>query len=263
MSLVEVKNLRKIFKDKKLGEIVAVNDISFSFEGGEVFGLLGPNGAGKTTLLRMLSTILSPSGGSAIIGGYDIRENPLEVRSQIGFLTGNTGLYGRLTAYEMLWYIGSLYGMKKEKLKRRCEEVSELLDMKDFLHRKCNHLSTGQKQRVSIGRTIIHDPPVLFLDEPTLGLDVMTSRTIISFIRKAREEGKGILLSTHEMNLVEKLADHISLVHMGKVIASGTLEELQTKTECEYLDDVFLSLIEQEKINEIALYTKNNEFNLS
>jgi len=178
MSLVEVKNLKKTFKDRKCGFIDAVSDISFSFEAGEVFGFLGPNGAGKTTLLRMLSTILSPTDGTATIGGYDIRENPLEVRSRIGFLTGNTGLYSRLTAVEMLYYIGSLYGMNKEALKRRCDEVSELLDMEAFLHRKCGQLSTGQRQRISIARTIIHDPPVLFLDEPTLGLDVMTSRTI-------------------------------------------------------------------------------------
>jgi sodium transport system ATP-binding protein len=260
MSLVEVKNLKKTFKDKKLGFIDAVSDISFSFEAGEVFGLLGPNGAGKTTLLRMLSTILSPTEGTATIGGYDIRENPLEVRSQIGFLTGNTGLYSRLTAVEMLYYIGSLYGMDKETLITRCDDVSELLDMKSFLHRKCGQLSTGQKQRISIARTIIHDPPVLFLDEPTLGLDVMTGRTIISFIKKAREQGKGILLSTHEMEIVEKLADKICLIHMGHVIASGTLEELMEKTGEKYLDDVFLSLIEEDndKINEMALQSENN-----
>lgn len=246
MSLVEVKNIKKVFKDRKSGIINAVSDISFNCEEGQIFGLLGPNGAGKTTLLRMLSTIVTPTEGTATICNYDIIQNPLEVRANIGFLTGNTGLYGRLTAYEMLNYIGNLYGMDKESLEKRCNEVSNILNMKDFLHRKCGQLSTGQKQRVSIGRTIIHNPSVLFLDEPTLGLDVMTGRAIISFIKMAKEEGKSVLLSTHQMDIVEKLADKIALIHNGKIIISGTLEELQMETSKKQLDDIFLSFIEKE-----------------
>jgi ABC-type Na+ transport system ATPase subunit NatA len=141
--------------------------------------------------------------------------------------------------------------MEKETLEKRCEEITELLNMKEFLHRKCGQLSTGQKQRVSIGRTIIHNPSVLFLDEPTLGLDIMTGRSITSFIRMAKEEGKSILLSTHQMDIVEKLADRIALIHRGKIITSGTLEELQRETSKKQLDDIFLSFIEKETNIEI------------
>ena len=198
----------------------------------------------------MISTILTPTEGTAIIAGYDIIKNPLEVRAHIGFLTGNTGLYGRLTSYEMLKYIGSLYGMTNSLFEERCNEITRILDMDSFLHRKCEKLSTGQKQRVSIARTIIHDPPVLLLDEPTLGLDVMTGRTIISFISEAKRQGKSIILSTHQMDIVEKLADSISLIHLGKIIASGTLNDLQGLTGEKHLDDIFLNLIDKEKIKE-------------
>jgi len=250
MSIVEIKNLRKYYNDRKLGKIEAVAGVSFNCEEGQVFGLLGPNGAGKTTLLRMVSTILTPTEGTAEIAGYDIVKEPLKVRASIGFLTGNTGLYGRLTAYEMLYYIGSLYGMDKSILKKRCSEISEMLDMESFLHRKCSNLSTGQKQRVSIARTMVHDPPVLLLDEPTLGLDVMTGRTIITFISQAKSQGKCIILSTHQMDIVEKLADRISLIHLGKIIASGSLADLRGMSGQEHLGDVFLHLIDQEKTKE-------------
>lgn len=251
MSTVEIKNLKKNYKDRKSGLIEAVKGISFNCEKGEVFGLLGPNGAGKTTLLRMLSTIITPTEGTASVAGFDIIKEPLQVRASIGFLTGNTGLYGRLTAYEMLTYIGSLYDMDKKTLAARCEEISGVLDMGSFLHRKCDKLSTGQKQRVSIARTIIHNPEVLLLDEPTLGLDVMTGRTIISFIQNAKSSGKCIILCSHQMDIVEKLADQIALIHLGKIIASGTLEELKTRTGETYLDEIFLNLIDQEETKEI------------
>lgn len=241
--MISVQNLSKTFVDKKRGEVRAVEEVSFECHPGEIFGLLGPNGAGKTTTLRMLATILSPTSGTATIAGYDIRKNPEAVRAHIGFLTGSAALYERLTAREMVAYFGALYGIPQAEVNRRIETIFTELDMNSFAEARCDKLSTGQKQRVSIARTILHDPPVLFFDEPTNGLDVITARHIIRFISNCRKRGKTVVFSTHIMSEVEALCDRIAIIYEGKVAAIGTLEELRAKSGKQVFEQVFLKLI--------------------
>ena len=244
--MIEVCELAKTFQDKKRGMVRAVDGVSFSCQPGEVFGLLGPNGAGKTTLLRMLATILQPTSGSATIAGFDLRTHPQEVRQNIGFLSGSAALYERMTAREMVAYFGSLYGLSTEEVNRRIVKVFAQLDMNEFSDRRCDKLSTGQKQRVSIARTILHQPQVLFFDEPTNGLDVIASRSITRFIRGCRDEGRTVLFSTHIMSEVEALCDRIAVIYDGKIAAIGTLEELRASTGKQAFEHVFLALIGEE-----------------
>ncbi len=241
--MIEAKHLCKSFKDPKQGQVQAVKDISFECKPGEIFGLLGPNGAGKTTLLRMLSTILQPTSGTATIAGFDVVKHPEEVRRNIGFLSNSTALYERMTAREMVDYFGKLYGLSKVEIKERSEEIYADLEMEDFLDRRCDKLSTGQKQRVSIARTILHRPPVLFFDEPTNGLDVLTARAIKQFIRRSRDEGRTVVFSTHIMSEVEALCERIAIIYNGGLIALGTLQELRELSGKEAFEEVFLSLI--------------------
>ena len=220
-----------------------MKDISFECKPGEIFGLLGPNGAGKTTLLRMLSTILQPTSGTATVAGFDVIKHPEEVRRNIGFLSNSTALYERMTAREMVDYFGKLYGLSSAEIKERSEEIYADLEMEDFLDRRCDKLSTGQKQRVSIARTILHKPPVLFFDEPTNGLDVLTARAIKQFIRRSRDEGRTVVFSTHIMSEVEALCERIAIIYNGGLIALGTLQELRELSGKEAFEEVFLSLI--------------------
>ncbi len=241
--MIEAKHLSKSFKDPKQGQVEAVKDISFECKPGEIFGLLGPNGAGKTTLLRMLSTILQPTNGTATVAGFDVIKHPEEVRRNIGFLSNSTALYERMTAREMVDYFGKLYGLSSAEIKERSEEIYADLEMEDFLDRRCDKLSTGQKQRVSIARTILHRPPVLFFDEPTNGLDVLTARAIKQFIRRSRDEGRTVVFSTHIMSEVEALCERIAIIYNGGLIALGTLQELRELSGKEAFEEVFLSLI--------------------
>lgn len=241
--MIEVSHLCKAFKDPKRGQITAVDDVSFSCKPGEIFGLLGPNGAGKTTLLRMLATILQPTSGSASIAGFDVAKSPEEVRKNIGYLSNSTALYERMTAREMVSYFGALYGLSSLEIETRSKEIFAELEMGEFLDRRCDKLSTGQKQRVSIARTILHRPPVLFFDEPTNGLDVLTARTIKQFIRRCRDEGRTVVFSTHIMSEVEALCERIAVIYEGKVVALGTLEELRAQTGKTAFEEVFLELI--------------------
>lgn len=241
--MIEAKSLTKIFKDKKRGEIRAVDDISFICKEGEVFGLLGPNGAGKTTTLRMLSTAIKPSSGTAIIEGADVVKDPQRVRNVIGFLSGNTGLYGRLTAREMVEYFGKLYGMDKREIQSRTEKIFNLLDMHEFANSRNEKLSTGMKQKVSIARSVLHDPPVMIFDEPTSGLDVMSSRTIVQFIRQCRDEGKCVIFSTHIMSEAMRLCDRIAIIHKGKIYYDGTIPEILKQTGQNNLEDAFIKMI--------------------
>lgn len=248
--MVTADGLSKIFTDRKRGAVLALDEVSFEARPGEVFGILGVNGAGKTTLLRILGTILFPSVGDATVAGYNIRTQPQEVRQHIGYLTGSTALYGRLSAREMLYYFGALYGMSGDALRRRVDELVETLQMQDFIDGRCDRLSTGQKQRVSIARSIIHSPPVMFMDEPTAGLDVVTSRTIMQFIEESRQRGHTVLFSTHIMSEAERLCDRIAVIHRGRIVTVGTLEELRSRTGERALELVFLHLI-GEKENEV------------
>jgi len=241
--LVQASGLVKQFHDRKRGVVEAVRGITFEALAGEIFGLLGPNGAGKTTTLRMLATILAPTAGSAVIAGCDVRSDPDGARRALGFLSGDTGLYGRLTAGEMITYFGRLYGLDDSRLKHRVRELRARLDMDDFWSRRCAKLSTGQKQKVSIARTVVHDPPVLILDEPTAGLDVLASRNIVNFIGEARTEGKCIILSTHDMGEAERLCDRVGIIHNGELAAVGSKGELFERYRARDLEVVFLRAI--------------------
>ena len=245
--MIVASGLSKQFTDRKRGTIDAVSGVSFECRPGEVFGLLGPNGAGKTTLPRMLSTILEPTSGSARVAGFDIRSESQQVRASIGFLSGSTALYERLTAREMVTYFGALYGLSTEETKLRIDEIFSDLDMHDFADGRCDKLSTGQKQRVSIARSIIHRPQVLFFDEPTNGLDIITARTIIRFIKRCRDEGRTVIFSTHIMSEVEALCDRIAIIYQGKLAAIGTLEEMRAQTGKQAFENVFLSLIGEDE----------------
>lgn len=241
--MIEVIDLCKTFQDKKRGEVRAVDRVSFQCHPGEIFGLLGPNGAGKTTTLRMLATILQPTSGAARIQGFDIARQGEDVRRNIGFLSGSTALYERMTAREMVLYFGELYGLSRPEINARIEEIFSELDINSFADSRCDKLSTGQKQRVSIARTILHCPPVLFFDEPTNGLDILSARTITRFIRRCRDAGQTVVFSTHIMSEVEALCDRIAIVYAGKIAAIGTLEELRQQTRKQAFEHVFLSLI--------------------
>jgi len=244
--LLKAINLEKTFQDRKKGKIKAVRDVSFEAFGGEIFGLLGPNGAGKTTAMRMLATILTPIAGTAEVNGFDIVQKPDSVRKSLGFLSGDTGLYARLSAREMIIYFGKLYGMKNDDINQRLSTLIEELELESFIDRRCGKLSTGQKQKVSIARTVIHDPPVLILDEPSSGLDVLASRNIIRFINIAREQGKCIILSSHDMGEVERLCDRIAIIFDGNIITIGTKQELYDNYQADNMESVFLRAIGME-----------------
>ena len=241
--MIQAEKLTKIFKDKKRGEVKAVDQVSFTCEPGVVYGLLGPNGAGKTTTLRMLSTALKPTSGTAIINGVDITKEPQKVRTQIGFLSGSTGLYGRLSPREMVAYFGKLYGMSKSAIEERTEKIFAMLDMEDFADARNEKLSSGMKQKVSIARSVVHDPPTMIFDEPTTGLDVMSSRTIVEFIRRCGDEGKTVIFSTHIMSEAMRLCDKVGIIHNGKLYAEGTVHQLLEKTGTDNLENAFIKIV--------------------
>ena len=240
--MVLTENLSKVFPDKKKVK-TAVKDVSFSARPGEIFGLLGVNGAGKTTTLRMLSTVIAPTSGRAMVADFDVMKHPADVRRSIGFLSNSTALYGRLTPRETLNYFGKLYGLRDAKLKSRVDFVVETLRLQEFLDRPCDKLSTGQKQRTSIGRAILHDPPVMFFDEPTAGLDVITSQTVMEFIEGARDAGKTVIFSTHIMSEAERLCDRIAIIDNGTLRSVGTLADLLASTQSTSLERAFLSSV--------------------
>jgi len=241
--MIEADNLCKNFKDKKRGLVKAVDQVSFRCQPGQIYGLLGANGAGKTTTLRMLATILQPTSGSASVAGYDVVRQPQQVRHSVGFLSTATALYGRLSAREMVEYFGRLHGLDEPTLAKRIEEIFTRLEMTEFSDRRCEKLSTGMKQKVSIARTLVHDPPVMIFDEPTIGLDVMTARTIVAFIRECRTRGKTVIFSSHVMSEVEKLCDHIGIIHNGKILTEGTLPQLREKYAMQDLEDIFVHVV--------------------
>ncbi len=244
MSL-EASGLTKRFFDPKRGEFNAVENVSFSCDKGEIYGLLGPNGAGKTTTLRMVTTILKPTAGTATINGFDVVRQAQEARKHLGFVSSDTGLYERLTPREILLYFGRLSKMSDDNLKSRIDELVSLLQMDGFMDSRCEKLSTGMKQKVSIARSIVHDPPVIIMDEPTVGLDVLSSQMLYKFILQCKEAGKCLLFSTHIMSEAEKLCDRIGIIHNGKLLAVGSLDELREKSGMHYLEDIFLSVVKE------------------
>lgn len=241
--MIETRGLTKVFRDKKRGEIRAVDNVSFVCKPGQIYGLLGANGAGKTTTLRMLATILEPTDGTAVVCGHDVVDDPQKVRTNVGFLSAATALYPRLTAQEMVEYFGRLNGLDDATLKKRVDDIFRRLDMDSFRDRRCDKLSTGMKQKTSIARTLIHDPQVMIFDEPTIGLDIMTARTIIGFIRECRERGKTVIFSTHVMSEVEKLCDTIGIIQSGKLLAEGSLEELRARHNEADLEEIFVKIV--------------------
>jgi len=241
--LIEVQSLRKTFHDRKKGEIPAVRDISFTCSPGRVFGLLGRNGAGKTTTLRMLATILAPTAGTARVEGFDINERPGEVRKRIGYLSGDTKLYDRLTGRELLEYFGELAGMSAASIVSRIAELRESFDLGEVLEKRVGKMSTGMKQRLSIARGVLHDPPVLILDEPTSGLDVMGAREVLRIVRDLRAKGRTIIFSTHIMTEAERICDEIAIIEKGSILAQGTVTSLREKNGGGSLEDVFVKTV--------------------
>lgn len=241
--MIHVQNLTKSFRDLRRGQVVAVDHVSFDVRPGEVFGLLGPNGAGKTTCMRILCTVLKPTTGTAVIAGHDVVQEPAAVRRQIGFLSANTGVYDRMSALEFVQYFGRLYGMPEEKLAARIEEVFATLKMNDFRDTLGAKMSTGMKQKVSIARAIVHDPPVLIFDEPTAGLDVLVARNVLENIARLRDAGKCILYSTHIMSEVEKVCDRVAIIYRGRTLALGSLETLREQYEEDEVEELFFRLV--------------------
>lgn len=242
--VIQVEHLSKSFLDYRHGWVPAVSDVSFECRPGEIFGLLGPNGAGKTTTLRMLSTVLTPTGGRAIVAGHDVATDPGGVRAKIGFMSAGTGIYDRMTAWELVEYFGHLYGLQADELKARMEGIFTWLQMNDFRDVLNSKLSTGMKQKVSIARTIVHDPPVLIFDEPTSGLDVLVARIVLQRILELRDQGKTILFSTHAMHEVQKLCSRMAIIHRGRLQAQGVPAELLEEYGQPDLEELFFHLVD-------------------
>ena len=240
--MIEVRNLSKTFPASG-GVKTAVDGISFTVNPGEVFGLIGPNGAGKTTTLRMLCTVLKPTGGSASVAGYDVVTQASQVRRHVGFLSANTGVYDRMTALEMVTYYGQLNEIPPHLLEKRIDDLFAILQINDFRNVLGSKMSTGMKQKVSIARALVNDPPVLIFDEPTAGLDILVQRAVLDNIRLLRGQGKTILFSTHIMREVEKLCDRVAIMARGKIVACGTLNDLRELYKQDDLEELFFALV--------------------
>jgi sodium transport system ATP-binding protein len=240
--MIEARQLTKIYRDRKRGEIRAVDNVSFRCEPGKIYGLLGANGAGKTTTLRMLATLVTPTAGGATVAGHDVKDAAQRVRASVGFLAAGTALYARLTARETIAYFGRLHGLDDATIATRTTQLAAELDMDGFLDRRVDSFSTGMKQKTSIARTLVHDPAVMILDEPTLGLDVMAARGIVRFVRDCRARGKTVIYSTHIMSEVEKLCDHVGIIHGGKLLEEGTLAELRERHGERDLEEIFVKV---------------------
>lgn len=252
--MIKVSHLRKEFElsrqqKKELNTTdniaVAVDDLSFDCHPGQVFSLLGPNGAGKTTTLRMLSTILTPTSGTIEIAGIDAIKYPQEARAKLGFLTGSTGLYARLTPIEIIEYFAALYGVPQKEKEERKKYLFDLLNMNDFLHKRIGKLSTGMKQKVSICRTMIHNPEVVIFDEPTSGLDVITAENIIKLIRDCKDQGKTVIFSSHIMSEVDLLCDELAIVHKGQLKYNGLMSDFRQNMEASNLTEEFIRIVQR------------------
>lgn len=241
--MIHVEQLTKAFGDLRRGDVLALDHVTFDVRPGEIFGLLGPNGAGKTTCLRILSTVLQPTDGDATVAGYSVTSHPAEVRRRIGFMSCNTGIYDRMTAWELVEHFGRLYGIPEDRLQPRLEELFKMLQMEDIRDTLGSKMSTGMKQKVSIARTIVHDPPVLIFDEATTGLDVLVARAVINAIEKLREQGKCIIYSTHIMREVEKLCDRIAIIYKGRILAMGSRRQLESDYAQPDMEELFFELI--------------------
>ena len=248
--MLEVKNVSKEFSKKdsnnKFIKFYADNDITFSVDKGEILGILGPNGAGKTTMLRMLSGIMEPTSGTILIDDMNYKDNEIDIKRRVAFLSGNTKLYKDISPKELLYMCGEYYRVDKDVLEKRIEDIIDRFDMRDFMNQKIENLSTGQYQRVSIARCLVHDPDYYILDEATSGLDVVSSQVIIEFIKEEKKRGKSIIYSTHYMEEAQSISDKIIMLNHGKVIIEGTFSEIKKKTKSSNLRDAFFKLVEDD-----------------
>lgn len=240
---VRVAGLTKTFYDEGRGEVHAASEVSFTCKRGEIFGLLGANGAGKTTTLRMLSTILQPTAGDAFLAGYSVTQQPEEVRRRLGFYSASTALYPRLTARETIEFFARINRYPEAQVKARVDELIERFAIGPFADARVEKLSSGMKQKVSIARTLVHDPPILIFDEPTVGLDVLNALGLVENVRSLKAEGKTVLYSTHIMSEVEKLCDRVAILHGGRVLACDTIEGLRQSTGRHYIEDIFVYFV--------------------
>lgn len=243
--MIEISELTKTFSSEGR-KIRAVQKVSFDVKEGEVFGLLGPNGAGKTTTMRMILGLLRPDSGYAQIAGLRSDDQPDEIKRRVGFLSASAGVYQWLTGVEVLNFFGDVYGMLPEEIDSRLEELTKILQLGSFIDQRCSTLSTGQKQRINLARALIHDPPVMMLDEPTLGLDVVGSQVIFDYIDMLKEKGKAIILCTHRLEQAQRVCDRFGLLHQGNMAHIGTIDELRESTRCNDLVEIFVGLIEKE-----------------
>jgi ABC-2 type transport system ATP-binding protein/sodium transport system ATP-binding protein len=228
-------------------EVVAVDGLSFTVSSGEVYGLLGPNGAGKTTTMRIIVGLLRPDTGYAEIRGYRTSHAPDAVKANIGLVSADAGVYPWLSVRETLLFFADLYGLSPVVARERLLYLAELLELREYLDRRCSVLSTGQKQRVTLARALIHDPPVMLLDEPTRGLDVIGSQVIFDYISHLRGEGKAVIVSTHRLDEAQRLCDRFGLLHRGRLLHEGTFDELRVQTNCDSLVQIFLQALEHER----------------
>jgi sodium transport system ATP-binding protein len=241
--VIQIQGLAKHFRN-----LVAVDDVSFTCHDGQVFGLLGPNGAGKTTLLRLLSTVLEPTAGTALVDGRDVRRESAQVRARIGLLVETTGLYARFTPREHLRYYGHLHGLNGSRLERRIDAVLEMLEMIDFADRRSEGFSVGMHRRVILGQALIHDPPNVILDEPTAGLDVMSTRNVRDLIVRFRDEGRCVLISTHMMSEAQRLCDRVAIIHQGRLQAVDTPASIIAQAGVDDLEEAFVHLVGEERL---------------
>lgn len=250
--MIHVRQLTKSYKELHSGHFTALAGISFDAMPGQIYGLLGPNGAGKTTALRILSTVLKPTGGTAIVNGFDVTENPDQVRRQIGFVSTNTAIYDRMTAWEMVQYFGQLYGMPLEKLHSQMESIFERFQMNEIRNVLCSKMSTGMKQKVSIVRAMIHNPPVLIFDEATSGLDILVAREVLKTVEQLRDQGKCIIFSSHIMSEVQRLCDRVAIMNRGRILAEGTIDELAEDYSETDVEELFYQLISESEMKHEA-----------
>ncbi|WDV47115.1 ABC transporter ATP-binding protein [Clostridiaceae bacterium M8S5] len=252
--MIEVKNFSKIYKlsKKQMAKLKtkdnikrAANDISFFAERGKIYGLLGPNGAGKTTTLRCIATLLNPTEGHIYVDGHDSVKDSIEVRKKIGFLTNELKLDQHFTPNYTIEFFGGLHGMDKKTINKRKDELFEYFGITSFADKKIEDLSTGMKQKLSIAVSLIHDPDVVIFDEPTIGLDIITARAVLDYLKLLREKGKTVIISTHIMTLANKLCDNLGIIINGKIVANGTVKDILENTGTTDLEDAFFKLYKQ------------------
>lgn len=245
--MITVHELTKRFSSGG-SQVVAVDGLSFRVPPGEVYGLLGPNGAGKTTTIRMIVGLLRPDHGYAEVAGFRTSEMPDEVKANVGLVSANDGVYPWLSVREVLLFFADLYGLSPRQARENLRRLSELFDLTPLLERRCSVLSTGQRQRMTLARALMHAPPVVLLDEPTRGLDVLGSQVVIDYVRSLREQGKSVIVSTHRLDEAERLCDRFGLLHQGRMRLEGTLPELREATGCQTLVDMFRSFFQVAKV---------------